>query len=603
MAVKEQINTKGISEGALCTKLFNIVKHTKQVEVELECDVCKKNPVVVLCTSCIQCLCKVCHEHHRGTGEENNEHDIIPLDKTSFCLEHNKSFEFYCEKCDKFACSKCKVKHSSGDNHNLGIIEQMASKHRNILTDVAAPIDEISKALSETETKLIRAQKRLEEQFTEIDQSIDNQYEIQLKNMKERHDHLKKELTDIESQKKKVLVVHLEEIKLIQNEVFKVKKLLEDVKKTSDEKVFSTKKEIVELYVQKINGRFRNLSSETLELDKIAFDVVPESVEVLGQFILTPREVRDHNNSSYAVSTKAEEVKEAKLSACTDRLEIKRSPFSIESQDVHAKIINCDGRMGNPWGIAIAKNGMWAVTDVNNHCVYIFNSQNQLVYEFGRKGSGKGKFNQPFGLAFDSDYYLYVVDGGNHRVQKFDTNGKYLLEFGTKGNGNGQLEGPFGTTTHFDKVYVADFTNKRISVFQTAGRFYLSFGSDHLCGPRDVAINSNDQLLVADDYHRIYTFTLNGDFVSRFGKYGNCEGELNRPLSVATTWNKKILISDQNHCVSIFSEDGQFVCCLGSSHGASKGQLNYPYGVACISNSIYVTDLINQRVQIFNLSI
>ena len=260
--------------------------------------------------------------------------------------------------------------------------------------------------------------------------------------------------------------------------------------------------------------------------------------------------------------------------------------------------------MGQTWGISIAKNGMWAVTDISNHCVYIFDSQNQLIHNFGKKGSDKGEFNQPFGLAFDSNDYLYVVDGGNHRVQKFDTTTKYLLEFGSKGNDNGQLEGPYGITIHLDKVYVADFTNKRISVFQTDGQFPSSFGSDHLEGPRDVSIDSNDQLLIADYLsHRIYTFTLNGDLVKKFGKYGNCPGELNQPLSVATTCNKKILISDKNHCVSIFSEDGQFVRCLGSSRGEAKGQLNYPHGVASKSNSIYVTDLINQRVQIFNLPI
>ena len=578
MAAENQIR-RNVSGDPLYAKLLEIVEHI--AEVNLKCDVCKNDAVVVLCTNCSQCLCKACHKQH---SEENNEHDTKPLDKASFCPEHKKCLEYYCTKCDEFACSSCKEKHNGEGNHNLGVIEEVASKHRSMLAKMAAPIDPNSETLSQIEAELITAQKNLEEQLTKLQQSIDNQYEAQFEKLKGRRDLLKKELSDVVLQQKKALLAHLEEVKSTQNEVIRVKKLFDDLQTTSDKKVISTKEQIMELQVQKITNQCTELSSKPLGSGLIAFHPAAKSVETLGQLFI-----------------------DAKLSAYIDGLEIKGNPFGIEvisSQDAPTKIVNCDGKMGNTWGISIAKNGIWAVTDISNHCVYIFDSQNQLIHKFGKKGSGKGEFNQPFGLAFDSNDYLYVVDGGNHRVQKFDTTGEYLLEFGSKGNGDGQLEGPYGITTHLDKVYVADFTNKRISVFHTDGQFCFSFGSDYLEGPRDVAINSNDRLLVADYLnHRIYTFTLNGDFVKQFGKYGNCEGELNYPLSVATTWNRKILISDQNHCVSIFSEDGQFVCCLGSSHGAAKGQLNYPHGVASKSNSIYVTDLINQRVQIFNLPI
>ena len=651
MMAAEKQNNQNVSQDHLCTKLLEIVEHTKQGEVNLKCDVCKNNAVIILCTVCAQCLCKACHRHH---NEKNNDHDIAILDKTSFCPEHKKNLEYYCEKCDEFACSSCKEKHSNEVDHNLGSIEEKASKHRNTLAKLAAPIDDISKTLSQTEDKLTTAQKNLEEQVSKLEQSIDNQYEVRFEELKERCDLLKRELSDVVSQQKKELLTHLEEVKSTQNEVIRVMKLFDDLKTTSDQQIISTKEQTMELQVQMVTNQCNSLSCKPVGSGLITFDPATKPVEILGQLfmdvkisnlpkyatkdetvdflistedkrnqyctksgsrvsvqmtsstgIVTTGEVRDNNDGSYRVSIKvpAEEVGEAKLSACIDGLEIKGSPFSIEviqSQDAPTRIVDCDGRMGNTWGIAIAKNGMWAVTDVSNHCVYIFNSQNELVHIFGQKGSGKGEFNQPFGLAFDSNNHLYVVDGGNHRVQKFDTTDKYLLEFGTKGNNNGQLEGPYGIITHCDKVYVADFTNKRISVFKTDGQFYLSFGSDHLHGPRDVAINTNDQLFVADHTHIIYTFTLNGDLVNSFGKYGILEGELNYPLSVAT-WNEKILISDQNHCVSIFSEDGQFVRCLGSTHGAAKGQLNYPHGVASKANSIYVTDLINQRVQIFNL--
>ena len=51
--------------------------------------------------------------------------------------------------------------------------------------------------------------------------------------------------------------------------------------------------------------------------------------------------------------------------------------------DKHSKIVNNDGNMGKPWGIAFGKNGMWAVADWSNHCVYVFDGHDQLVRKFG----------------------------------------------------------------------------------------------------------------------------------------------------------------------------------------------------------------------------
>ena len=49
-------------------------------------------------------------------------------------------------------------------------------------------------------------------------------------------------------------------------------------------------------------------------------------------------------------------------------------------------------------------------------------------------------------------------------------------------------------------------------MFQYNGQFCISFGSDQLGGPYDVAVNVNNQLLVADfsGGHCIVTFTLDG---------------------------------------------------------------------------------------------
>ena len=178
------------------------------------------------------------------------------------------------------------------------------------------------------------------------------------------------------------------------------------------------------------------------------------------------------------------------------------------------------------YGIAFAKNGMWAVTDFTEHCVYIFDEQDQLIRKIGSRGSNSGKFQNPRGTAFDDDNCLYIVEA-NRLIQKFDIFGNHLLKFGGKDN---QLNLPLGITVHYDKVFVADLFG-HISVFQTNGQFSHFIGKGRLGSPHDVTVNNNDQLLVADNrHHCIYTFTLDGNYVSNLNVKATCLFQLVLPL-------------------------------------------------------------------------
>ena len=135
---------------------------------------------------------------------------------------------------------------------------------------------------------------------------------------------------------------------------------------------------------------------------------------------ITPVAIKDNKDGSYSGTFVAKETGEVKLSVIISGKHIKGSPYIIivhrnyHSLKVPSKVVNDGGRMGEPWGIAFGKDGMWAVSDHSNRCVYIFNSQDQLVRKFGSKGNGNGEFNRPAGLAFDDDSNLYVVCRDNH---------------------------------------------------------------------------------------------------------------------------------------------------------------------------------------------
>ena len=675
MAAKQEMNknTANNMNCSLCTKFIKILKHKPEGETELKCDECDdaNDPVVALCVECELCPCQDCNKVH---SKKNKTHDIVLLSSTSkdgtaghstvkilYCPEHQKNeLDYYCKTCDKIVCLYCTVKDHVGHTHD--IVEKTASEHRNMLMKIIAPVEEMSENLSKAETNIVSTQEKIKEQASEIDQEIDKCYVEQLQELNKHHKQLKKQLRDAVSQKENSLKEQLKDITSLQDELKGMKKLQEGLEKTSDRKVLSTKKQDIEIHIQKVSERYKNVNREPVEYDNFEFVPAESYSFLLGRLFtfanphtsevinlpgiaycghkvefkiivkdskgkncikggsqlcvqlksftgdVTTGEVRDNNDGSYMASFVAEQVGEAKLSVAINGEQIKGSPYSIvvdrnyQSIDKPSKIVNNNGSMGNPWGIAFGRNGLWAVADYSNHCVYIFDDNDQLFKKFGSSGSGDGQFSSPRGVAFDSHNHLYVAEYGNHRVQKFDTNGNYLLQFGSNGRSAGQLSSPMGIAVHKDKAYIADYSNTRVSVFHTNGQFYKIFGSDVLGALQDVAVSADKYLVVAGyNPHCIYTFTLDGHYIGKFGTKGSGMCEFNDPFGITGDLHGFIIAADtNNHRVSIFDKHGGCIHCFGSN-GSADGQFNCPRGIALNPNgSIYVSDYGNKRVQIFS---
>ena len=514
-----------------------------------------------------------------------------------YCPEHKKNeLDYYCETCDKLLCIYCAAKKEHAE-HAQELVEKMASNHRSVLAEIVAPVEEISENLSKAEANIVSTQEKIKEQASEIDQEIDKCYDEQLQELNKHHQRLKKQLCDAVSQKEDALNKQLKDITSLQDKLTGIKKLHEGLEKTPDCKVFSTKKQDVEISMEKVSEQY---NTEPVEYDNFEFvpaksysfllgDLFtfanPHTTEVIdlpgiaycGHKVefkiiakdskgkhctlqlksftgdVTTGEVKDSNNGSYMASFVAEQVGVAKLSVSINGEQIKGSPYSIvvgrnyQAIDKPSKIVNNNGSMGLPWGVAFGTNGLWAVTDCSNHCVYIFDDKDQLVRKFGSNGSNNDQFNYPHGVAFDSHNHLYVVDSCNDRVQKFDIIGNYLLQFGSKGSSAGQLNYPHGIAIHNDKVYIVD-SNKRVSVFQTNGQFYNTFGSDVLECPRDVAVSA-DKYLVVVGYgpHCIHTFTLDGHYIGKFDIQGSGRCEFNDPYGITADLNGFIIVADTNN--------------------------------------------------------
>ena len=124
------------------------------------------------------------------------------------------------------------------------------------------------------------------------------------------------------------------------------------------------------------------------------------------------------------------------------------------------------------------------VTDEYNDTVWVYTRDGQLYSRWGADGSGNGQFHSPMGMALNSSGYLYIADTYNNRIQVFTRDGTYQGKIGRFGGGSGTGNGEFDE-------------------------------------PRGVAIDANDNLLVADTgNHRIQVFTKDGTFIEAWNKSG-----------------------------------------------------------------------------------
>ena len=515
---------------------------------------------------------------------------IKPKPKFALCPKHELEFNFYCETCDQLVCQYCIIKDHLKHDHYT--VKEMAIKHRKELDKIMKPVEKMIEGLSVARKKVSNTRNKIGAQVDDIDKEIDRYYEELHRRLQQQRDELKKELHEACRQKKKEVTLQLEQMEHTQAELESIKELNGAMKNGSDQEALLMKKQVVD-DVKRISESYNKLDTQPVQSATMEFVPVQEYKKSMPQFghlshddvcpvncdaelpqymfegklnfqvvtkdksdhhchkggnkvviqaqssrgDVTPVEVKDNRDGSYSASFVANQVGEVKLSVTIKGQQIKGSPFNVKVHgkyttiDKPSKVVNEGGRMGKPWGIAFGIDGMWAVTDVVNHCVWIFDREDQLVRKFGSNGKGSGEFSNPAGVAFDANSHLYVTDYNNHRVQVFDITSTYLRQFGSHGSCNGQLKYPIGITVHDGKAYVDDNENHRITVFQLDGQFSHTFGSGHMSFPWYIAVSSNDQLLVADFGHdHISIFTLDGNYVGKFGTQGTGRGQLSSPV-------------------------------------------------------------------------
>jgi len=240
-----------------------------------------------------------------------------------------------------------------------------------------------------------------------------------------------------------------------------------------------------------------------------------------------------------------------------------------------------------PTNVAIDKLGNIYVVDVTNEVVYKFDSAGNFVSKFGIFGMAElANINdiEPQGIALDDSNNVYLTDFAD--IQKYDSNDNFMFKFGTFGSGNGQLH--VTGDMAIDKsgyIYVAD-GNQRIEKFDSTGAFQGWIGG---------CISGTN----CDTSNHVTTGFCN-DCVT-MGK-GIGDGQFTGVQGIAIDKSGNIWVTDElNNRIQVFDSSGNFLFTFGTA-GSNPGQFDEPNDIVFDnSGNMYVTDQVNNRIQIFHI--
>ena len=188
--------------------------------------------------------------------------------------------------------------------------------------------------------------------------------------------------------------------------------------------------------------------------------------------------------------------------------------------------------------------------------IQVFDLVGNYLWKFGSSGTQAGQFNTPHRLtALNNE--LFVADSENHRIQVFDIDGNFLRQFGTYGDSIGQLSNPVDIHAYDNQIFVADSVKTSILVFDLNGKFMKEFEVNQnvsdISEPYGVFVYDN-LIFVSDvgDFS-VKVFDLDGNLVKQFGQHGDRYGEFKYPIYTITD-GKKIFVSDvYNYRIQIFN--------------------------------------------------
>ncbi len=300
-----------------------------------------------------------------------------------------------------------------------------------------------------------------------------------------------------------------------------------------------------------------------------------------------------------------------------------------------------------PQSVAIDGKGNIYVVDRDNNRIQAFRPNGKHYMTIGkpwRIANGKNKpddfgpyiLRHPYGVAIDKNS-IYVTDWAKHRIIRYDLKGKYLGEWGGETGKSRALNHPCAIfVDHNGRIIVGcEYNNYKGCpnpyIYDSKGKFLGSLPFHGTYG----FVETPDGSLFQTYQNRIYKISKDGKLIGWIGRAhlplekhkaakpggwipasmsypngpeggywdspGSGKSEFREPRALAVDpQRKRLFVCDMmNHRVQVFNLDGKYLGEIGK-RGSKDGEFLCPTGVAVDKNGkVYVADKYNNRVQVF----
>ena len=229
------------------------------------------------------------------------------------------------------------------------------------------------------------------------------------------------------------------------------------------------------------------------------------------------------------------------------------------------------------------------------------------------------EMNHPSAIRYFDSNYL-ILDGANNQILIFGGNGKKKLRFPQHiaNKRIRELLNPMDFQPYRNKLYIADTGKHRIVILNKQGAYLeeIQLGSigtqlmdknesdqRPVKPPEPVGLLLNDEKLTYSDRanHRLCSINLEQSNRQRcWGTRGEGEGEFQFPFMLAEDSDRYIYVVDVlNSRIQIFNSRGIFYGVLGG-FGSQPGELVRPNGIAIDEKGlVYVSDYYQGRVSLY----
>ena len=216
----------------------------------------------------------------------------------------------------------------------------------------------------------------------------------------------------------------------------------------------------------------------------------------------------------------------------------------------------------------------------------------QLITQYGEK------FQWPWDITTTTNDDVVVVDYDNKDVVILNKDMKLIRSFG-QGSGDSKLNHPVGVAVGHNVIVVSEWSDHVVKKFTLQGDYLSKFGS-HGSGdgqfndPQGLTFNSKGLLYVVDrGNYRIQVFDNNNKFLFKFGSRGSNPGQFQSQRYISLDSSDQVYVTDDSSSsggIIVFSEDGHFI---------KKINCNNPY-VICLTPDDYIITRDGDTLTVYN---